>query len=357
MSVLQIQLFGNLSVRYQNARLNNLNSPRLQSLLAYLLIHMDIPQPRTQLAFLLWPDSTEVQAHTNLRNLFYLLKRALPNSDQILGGDSHTLCCYSGSDVSLDIHEFENSINEALKAEQTENLELARSTLEAVVVLYRGDLFQNCYEDWILSERSRLRQLYIRTLEHLILLQEKQKAYDRAIQSAQQLLRFDPLHEPTYVQLMRLFTLSDDRAGAIQAYHTCYITLYRELQVEPSPATRQFYEQLIAKQWKMVSLNEMTHPESILPQQLVGWQGEWDQILSAWSTARKGNSHVVLLTGDNGIGKTRLMEEMLQWGNRQGIVTALASCSFVIHSLAFEPVKHGSVPDRYIHFIKVGWLI
>ena len=37
------------------------------SLLAYLLFHRDTPQPRQHLAFLLWPDSSESQARTNLR--------------------------------------------------------------------------------------------------------------------------------------------------------------------------------------------------------------------------------------------------------------------------------------------------
>ena len=44
---------------------------RAQSLLAYLLLHRDAPQGRSHLAFLLWPDSTEAQAHTNLRKLLY----------------------------------------------------------------------------------------------------------------------------------------------------------------------------------------------------------------------------------------------------------------------------------------------
>ena len=45
-------------------------SSRLQSLLAYLLLHRDAPQPRQHIAYLFWPDSSEAQAQSNLRNAF-----------------------------------------------------------------------------------------------------------------------------------------------------------------------------------------------------------------------------------------------------------------------------------------------
>src|SRR5437899_4017752 len=65
--------------------------PRLQSLLAYLLLHRDAPQDRSHLAFLLWPDSTEAQAHTNLRKLLYQLRQSLPDADHFIQADNHIL--------------------------------------------------------------------------------------------------------------------------------------------------------------------------------------------------------------------------------------------------------------------------
>lgn len=53
-----------------------INTNRLQSLAAYLILHADAPQPRERLAFLLWPASSEPQARTNLRQLLHHLKRA-----------------------------------------------------------------------------------------------------------------------------------------------------------------------------------------------------------------------------------------------------------------------------------------
>ena len=51
-----------------------LDSSRAESLLAYLLLHRDAPQPRQHLAFLLWPGSTEGQAQTNLRKVLHTLR-------------------------------------------------------------------------------------------------------------------------------------------------------------------------------------------------------------------------------------------------------------------------------------------
>ena len=55
-----------------------LGSARAESLLAYLLLHREAPQPRQRLAFLLWPDSSEPQARTNLRHLLHVCAGPCP---------------------------------------------------------------------------------------------------------------------------------------------------------------------------------------------------------------------------------------------------------------------------------------
>ena len=65
---------------------------RLQELLAYLLLHGNAPVSRQQLAFVFWPDSSEGQARTNLRNLWHRLRRTLPEADRLLATDELTTC-------------------------------------------------------------------------------------------------------------------------------------------------------------------------------------------------------------------------------------------------------------------------
>src|SRR5437764_13810639 len=76
---LRIPLLGALDLRLGEAPLPPLDSARAESLLAYLVLHRQAPQPRQRLAFLLWPDSTEPQARTNLRHVLHNLRRTLPD--------------------------------------------------------------------------------------------------------------------------------------------------------------------------------------------------------------------------------------------------------------------------------------
>ena len=75
---MRINLFGNLRISIAGRPVMDGSSHRLQSLVAYLILHCNTPQPRERLAFLLWPASSEPQARTNLRQLLHHLKRALP---------------------------------------------------------------------------------------------------------------------------------------------------------------------------------------------------------------------------------------------------------------------------------------
>src|SRR5262245_42012977 len=80
------RLLGTVDLQLNNQPLPPLDSVRAESLLAYLLLHRDAPQPRQRLAFLLWPGSTEGQAQTNLRKVLHNLRRALPDADRLIEG-------------------------------------------------------------------------------------------------------------------------------------------------------------------------------------------------------------------------------------------------------------------------------
>src|SRR4029077_303095 len=81
---MRINLFGNLRITFAGRPVTAVNTNRLHSLIAYLILHGDAPQPRERLAFVLWPASGESQARTNLRQLLHHLKRALPPESNVL---------------------------------------------------------------------------------------------------------------------------------------------------------------------------------------------------------------------------------------------------------------------------------
>src|SRR5690349_12052991 len=309
--------------------------PRLQSLLAYLVLHRSAPQDRSRLAFLLWPDSTDAQAHTNLRKLLHQLRQAVPDIDTYLHADRHNLHWVEQEpekerDWRLDVEDFEDALARSEQARGSREGSEERGTqlqaLGQAVELYRGELLPGCYDEWLLAERDRLHQAYIHAAEQLMDLLEQQRAYEDAIKIALQLVRTDPLHEATYRVLMRLYALSGDRAAALRVYHTCATTLERELGVEPSEVTRQSYEALMR-----VNTSTLSHDSSVgAPRssgtQLVGRRQEWARLQSVWSSVIRGHPQVVVLSGEAGIGKTRLAEEMTTWVGRQGFTQASARC-------------------------------
>jgi DNA-binding SARP family transcriptional activator len=78
MPTLHIQLLGDFRVVYEGKPVAGIASPRLQSLLAFLVLHRDTQLSRKYLACLLWQDSSEAQAHSNVRNLLHRLRGCCP---------------------------------------------------------------------------------------------------------------------------------------------------------------------------------------------------------------------------------------------------------------------------------------
>src|SRR5262249_57844900 len=91
MPTLHLHLLGDFRLSCDEAPVSTVNAPRLQALLAYLLLHREAPQARHHLAFLLWPDTTEAQARTNLRQLLHSLKQALPEADLFVRSNAQTV--------------------------------------------------------------------------------------------------------------------------------------------------------------------------------------------------------------------------------------------------------------------------
>src|SRR5690554_5374505 len=81
---LHIQLLGELRLWLGDQPLHEPARPRQQALLAYLLLHHHAPQSRRQIAFAFWPNSSERQAYTNLRKLYFQLRQVLPHADDFI---------------------------------------------------------------------------------------------------------------------------------------------------------------------------------------------------------------------------------------------------------------------------------
>ncbi|HET8754508.1 MAG TPA: BTAD domain-containing putative transcriptional regulator, partial [Solirubrobacteraceae bacterium] len=221
---LRVALLGELSLHLGATPLAPLESARAESLLAYLLLHRDAAQPRARIAGLLWPDSSEAQARTNLRHVLHTLRHALPEAERCLEVTARTLR-WTGP-VELDVAAFEGA--------------LALGDGEAAVAVYAGDLLEGSDDAWVRDERERLKGLYLAALEQLAT-----AGGPGAVDYAERLVRADPLREQSYRVLMRLHDARGEPIGALRAYHACAATLERDLGVAPSAATRAAYEALM----------------------------------------------------------------------------------------------------------------
>src|SRR4051812_29745565 len=98
----------------------------MRSLLAFLVLHSESAQPREHLAFLLWPESSDGQARTNLRQLLHNLRRALPVECSLLVSDNHTVHWKADSSCTIDVFEFE-AATRAAEAAGKQDVAVVRS--------------------------------------------------------------------------------------------------------------------------------------------------------------------------------------------------------------------------------------
>jgi len=360
---LQIRLLGTFQLAYDQQPLTTVNSTRLQSLLAYLVLHAGTSHPRQYLAFLLLPDSTEAQARTNLRKLCFQLRQALPAPDQFLQMDNHTLQWKPAAPYTLDVDE----LRQLLKTLAHEPPLCEKLT--QLVDLYVGELLPSCYDDWLLPVRQEFHDNVMSALNRLVALLEQQRAYLDGIRYARRLLQFDPLQERTYQHLIRLYTLNGDRAGALRTYHDCLMMLKRELGVEPDAATTILYEEiltghfatrraaevgsdpalppmpvvpshnLVIHRMPLVGrAQELAPSTGVEPLPLVGRHHEWAVLQATWQQVMRGKAQFVTIAGEAGIGKTRLAEELLAWTSQQGVRTARTRAYVAEGALAYAPI-------------------
>ncbi|MDF2744129.1 MAG: linked oxidase domain protein [Actinomycetia bacterium] len=329
---LRIRLLGGLDLRQDEVALPPLGSARAESLLAFLLLHQEAPQPRQHLAFLLWPDSSEGQARTNLRHLLHVLRRALLEPDRFLEVTPRTLRWRPDAPCWLDVAAFDAAV-----ARSEREPGGSEAALSEAVELYAGDLLQGSYDEWLAEERERLRQRYLQALERLVELLEARGDLPAATRRAERLLREDPLREPTYQALMRLHDARGDRARALRVYHACAATLARELGVEPSAATRRAYASLLPPRVEPATPDQPSPlgPAGAAP--LIGRAGQRASLVDLWRRSERGAAQLALVTGEPGAGKTRLVEELRAWCARSGAATAEARSYPAEGALAYGP--------------------
>lgn len=263
-STLRIRLLGNLEVSDARMSYGPPTTRKARSLLAYLLIARERLHSRDALAGEFWGDMPQDRARQSLRTTLWRIRRGLGEAEgrgSLLVTEGEYVGFESDPNVWLDVSEFEArleaSLGPGLSAEAA-----ARSRREAIA-LYRGPLLEECYDDWCLRERERLRERFVHALERQMHFKESQGEWKAAIQLGEELLHLDPLRESVHRDLMRCHVLAGNRAAALQQYARCERDLARELDVGPMSATTRLHDEILGRaEWR----GEATDPTAPLPE-------------------------------------------------------------------------------------------
>jgi DNA-binding SARP family transcriptional activator/tetratricopeptide (TPR) repeat protein len=319
---LAVRLLGAVEVILDGSRLRAFNSLRLQRFLAMIALRGEL-QHRSRLAFELWPDSDERQARTNLRKLLHDLRQSLPDIGEFVEIDNEIVRWIPTGPSEVDVLRFRDAI--------------AAGDLDLAARLYSGDLLPACYDDWVLDERARLRAEAYGALVRLTEEAAGRDDHEATMRHAQRVLDLEPTDEAAVRTQMEAHLALGDRGAALRAYHRYAEVLERDLALEPGEAIAAMYRQLRATIPHRAELQgKDVAPVADVP--FVGRELELDQLDRAWNAALEGRAHLVLVSGEPGVGKSRLAQELGRRVQTGGHVVAAARAYAAAGRLPWGPV-------------------
>jgi len=334
---LRVRLLGAPEVRWAGHPLS-IRRRQTRALLYRLAARLQ-PIPRGQLAFLLWPDTNESTARRNLSRVLTHLRRALPSpamlhvSDDAIGLNPHRVWSDTVAFDRLRVTGETGSLQEAVN--------LCRGPFLDGFSLPTSPEF----ESWTALERGHWERLYLETLATLVDLHATAKAYNEAIACAQRYLATDDLVEDMHRRLIELYAATGDRPAALRQFERCVTVLERELGVSPLPETRAAY-QAILRGGMPLQQPVRSPPWTTLPAldaPLVGREEVLAQLDQAYDLSRAGRGAVLLISGEPGIGKSRLLQDFAR--NVQGQATLLiGSCHEAEQGVPYAPLVEALRP-------------
>ncbi len=323
------------------------------ALLIYLAVEGRI-HARKALSEQFWPEGDALHGRAALRITLHHLRHLLGEDG---GGDGvphllihrDTLGLNFTSALELDVHPLHEawmSAHTTLTVPEDAHHTLL-ADLQRASSLPRGEFLEGfslrdapAFDDWVRFQREHW---YLRTNEvfdRLSHLQFEAGELEAAIETVTRWLVLAPLQEDAYRRLMRLHFASGNRTTALRTYETCRARLASGMQTEPTAETMALADRMRAvtpPQRKVARIPTGTpSPAMLLDGPLLGRTAEVSTLIKLYHLAQRGQTQVVLLEGEVGIGKTRLAVEFLAWAEVEG--------ADVLRGQAFE--GGGQLPYR-----------
>ena len=344
---LRIRLLGGFEARLASGTLLRLPSKKAQALLAYLGTRPGQAHSRDKLAAVLWGQTSDHQARDSLRHALAALRKVLADAvPPVLRTEGQTLSL-DPDGVEADAVTFERWVRQG-----------TLPALEEAAELYRGDLLlgfgvsEPLFEEWLVAERERLREMALDALTRLLALQSKTVDTERAIRTAVRLLALDPLQEAVHRTLMQLYDRQGRRGAALRQYQLCVDRLRRELGTEPELETKALYRELLRRteemseradgpedrHWPPMASGErlsLDLPASETP--LVGRDADLRRLRQRLREAIRGRGEVATVVGEAGIGKSRLVGALATDAVSQRCLVLIGRCHESDAILPFAP--------------------
>jgi DNA-binding SARP family transcriptional activator len=333
----RIQLCGRLSVEIDGAQLaGDLRGKQVPLLLAYLLLNRDRVVGREELIGALWPEKAPVSQDAALRTLLSRLRSAL-GAATVAGRDELVLDL--PAPVWIDLEAASLEVDHARRALERGDARGAWALAQVPLNIAARGLLPGSQASWLEPRRRDLEDIRLQALEvigraGLSLGRAQRTSVER---TARSLIEAEPYRESGYVLLMEALAAEGNVAEGLRVFDQLRMRLRDELGVSPSPETIAAHEHLLrpAGRARSSDLPEAEPGASAgatigLPAELmargdaplVGRTRELEQLSELWRQAREASprerydvsvqpgGRLALLTGDAGIGKTRLVAEL-----------------------------------------------
>ena len=271
------------------------------ALLAYLTLEPR-PHSREVLADLLWGDSPEPEARASLRQSLKQLRECVGD---LVQGDRRLVRL--GEPVRCDVTDF---------LQQAERDPAAAAAVDIPRFL-AGFSIRHApqFDEWVAQTRSALLQRYFAVLATLAREAMAGRRWREATDRADQWAASDRLSEDAARVAVEARYLAGDRSAALARAADYRALLQREAGCEPSQALLALVRRIESDPSpapQAPSGDEWYARAPSFEASLIGRVAEWNTLVEAWKAASRGERKIVLVEGEAGIGKSRLVEDFLR---------------------------------------------
>ncbi len=309
--VLHVQMLGGFGLRVGERAASAMSSRPAVSLLSYLVLRRDRIHTRDLLAGKFWPDEPEAVARKRLSNALWQLNQSAKQIGltELFHKTPAAVGFAPGLVVAVDVEEFEGRLDDLERRLRADPRSVGIDELTAAVDSYRGEVLAGHYDEWILELRQRVRERWLSALGVLVRKNRAATDYESALRHALSLVMAEPLSEEWHREVMRLYHLNGQPSAAERQFNLCRRALADDLQVEPSAETVELLDKI--RQEASAATAPASPAGAGEPEPpFVGRQAERSALVSRVNDVVGGKGGLVLVEGEHGIGKSRLLAEV-----------------------------------------------